>query len=156
MSAKANTVEDYILSLEPEKKEALSAIRNTILSNIPNGFEETMSYGMIGYVVPFSLFPNGYHCDPKLPLPFAQIAAQKNFIAIYHMGLYADADLLNWFTTEHAKASKKKLDMGKSCIRYKKAEDIPFKLIGELFSKITVDQYIETYTNNLAKSKKSK
>jgi hypothetical protein len=115
-----------------------------------------MSYGMIGYVVPFSLFPNGYHCDPKLPLPFAQIAAQKNFIAIYHMGLYADADLLNWFTTEHAKASKKKLDMGKSCIRYKKAEDIPFKLIGELFSKITVDQYIETYTNNLAKSKKSK
>jgi hypothetical protein len=156
MSAKANTAEDYILSLEPEKKEALSAIRNTILSNIPNGFEETMSYGMIGYVVPFSLFPNGYHCDPKLPLPFAQIAAQKNFIAIYHMGLYADADLLNWFTTEHAKASKKKLDMGKSCIRYKKAEDIPFKLIGELFSKITVDQYIETYTNNLAKSKKSK
>jgi hypothetical protein len=104
-----------------------------------------MSYGMIGYVVPHSKYPAGYHCNPKDPLPFLNIASQKNHIAVYHMGLYSKPDLLNWFTAAHAKASAKKLDMGKSCIRYKKAEDIPQSLIGELASKMTPDEWISQY-----------
>ncbi len=154
MSSKAQSIDDYIQLLDSERKEAFVKLRNTINSHLPKGFEEVMSYGMPGYVVPLSVFPDGYHCNPKLPLPFVNIAVQKNFIAIYHMGLYADNELLDWFKTQHALASKKKLDMGKSCIRYKKTEDIPYDLIGELFSKMSVERYIETYISNLSKSKK--
>jgi hypothetical protein len=120
-------------------------LRSTILENLPEGFEEVMSYGMIGYVVPHEIYPPGYHCDNKLPLPFINIASQKHFIALYHMGIYADPELLDWFTTAYAKLITTKVDMGKSCIRFKKSELIPFDLIGELCEKITVKEWINTY-----------
>jgi len=123
--------------------------RNTVLKNLPMGFKEVMNYGMLGYVVPHELYPDGYHCDPKQPLPFANIASQKNFIAFYHMGLYMNPKLLKWFTEEYAKQSTAKLDMGKSCIRFKKAEHIPYKLIGDLVKKISVDDWIKTYESVL-------
>jgi hypothetical protein len=145
MQSKAPTVEQYVADLPPERQKPINELRKVIKKNLPKGFEETMSYGMIGYVVPHSKYPPGYHCNPKLPLCFLNIASQKNFIGVYHMGVYADAGLLKWFTTAHAKLSAKKLDMGKSCIRYKKAEDIPFELIGQLAAKISPDQWIALY-----------
>jgi hypothetical protein len=145
MTSKATTPEQYIKELPADRKDAISALRNTILKNLPKGFEEVMSYGMIGYVVPHKLYPDGYHCDPKLPLPFANIASQKNFIAIYHTGIYANQELFNWFTTEYPKHTKAKLDMGKSCIRFKKQEDIPYKLIGELMKKMSVKDWINSF-----------
>ena len=145
MQSKAQTPDEYFFSLPEERKQAMNELRKMILKNIPKGFSEVMSYGMVGYVVPHSLYPGGYHCDPKLPLPFMCIASQKNFIAVYHMGIYSDKKLLDWFTKEYPKHSSKKLDMGKSCIRFKKPEEIPFKLIGELATKITPEQWIEWY-----------
>jgi uncharacterized protein YdhG (YjbR/CyaY superfamily) len=126
-----STVQDYINQIDPTKKEAFLQLRTTVQNNIPSGFTEEMSYGMIGYVVPHSIYPKGYHCSPKLPLPFVSIAAQKNFIALYHMGIYAKPELLDWFVAEFPKHCKSKLDMGKSCIRFKKIDDIPFQLIAE-------------------------
>ena len=145
MQSKALTPEQYLKELPKERQEAMNKLRNEILQNIPEGFREEMSYGMIGYVVPHSLYSNGYHCDPKLPLPFMNIASQKNFIAVYHMGIYANDKLLHWFTKEYAKQSTAKLDMGKSCIRFKKPEAIPYKLIGELAGKLTVADWINIY-----------
>lgn len=145
MQSKATTVEEYISELPDERKKAISDLRKVIKKNLPKGFKEEMSYGMIGYVVPHSKYPAGYHCNPQLPLPFLNIASQKNFIAVYHMGLYANPTLYKWFTEAHAKASTKKLDIGKSCMRYKKPEDIPFELLGELASKITPDEWIAAY-----------
>lgn len=145
MQSKATTVEEYISELPDERKKAISDLRKVIKKNLPKGFKEEMSYGMIGYVVPHSKYPSGYHCNPKLPLPFLNIASQKNFIAVYHMGLYANPTLYKWFTEAHAKATTKKLDIGKSCMRYKKPEDIPFELLGELASKITPDEWIAAY-----------
>ncbi|WP_435135280.1 DUF1801 domain-containing protein [Formosa sp. A9] len=145
MTYDAKTPEEYINLLPEDRKTAVSKLRTTILKHLPKGFEETISYGMIGYVVPHALYPNGYHCDPKLPLPFMNIASQKNFIAVYHSGIYADDNLLEWFTSEFPKHSKYKLDMGKSCIRFKKPESIPFDLIGELATKITPEQWIDIY-----------
>jgi hypothetical protein len=129
-------------------------LRDTVVKNIPKGFEECMQYGMISYVVPHSIFPDGYHCDPKTPLPFISIASQKNFIALYHMGIYANPKLLDWFVNEFPKHSKSKLDMGKSCIRFKKADQIPYDLIAELMQKITVEDWIKLYQNAFLKSKK--
>lgn len=149
MPSKAQTIQEYIDNLPEDRKEAINKLRKVILENLPKGFVETMSYGMIGYVVPNSLYPAGYHCDPKLPLPFMNIASQKNFIAIYHMGIYADEKLLNWFTEEYPKYSKTKLDMGKSCIRFKKINDIPYQLIGELAAKLSPQKWIELYEKNL-------
>ena len=120
MQSKALTPKEYIDSLPDDRKQAVSELRMIILKNLPKGFTEVMGYGMIGYVVPHSLYPNGYHCDPKLPLPFMNIASQKNFVAVYHMGVYADTKLLDWFVKEYPKHIKSKLDMGKSCIRFKK------------------------------------
>lgn len=152
MQSKAKTPEEYLESLPEDRKVAIQELRKEILKNLPNGFAEEMSYGMLGYVVPLSLYPQGYHCDPKLPLPFMNIASQKNFIAIYHMGVYADKKLLDWFTKEYAKAmGKTKLDMGKSCMRFKKPEQIPYKLIGELASKITPKEWISIYEKNFKK-----
>lgn len=145
MTSSATTPEQYISELPADRKEAIIKLRSTIVRNIPKGFKETISYGMLGYVVPHSLYPEGYHCDPALPLPFVNIASQKNFIAIYHMGLYSDPTLLKWFTAEYPKHSTAKLDMGKSCIRFKKPENIPYKLIGELIKKMTVKDWITTY-----------
>lgn len=149
MTSKATTPEQYIKELPADRKEAITQLRNTVLKNLPKGFKETMSYGMLGYVVPHEIYPDGYHCDPKLPLPFANIASQKNFIAFYHMGVYAMPELLKWFTTEYAKQSHAKLDMGKSCIRFKKPEHIPYKLIGELIKKVSVKDWIKIYEENV-------
>ncbi len=126
-------------------------LRKTILDNLPEGFKEGIGYGMIGYSVPHSLYPAGYHCDPKLHLPFMSFASQKNFIAFYHMGLYADKQLLDWFVNEFQQVSKTKLDMGKSCVRFKKTEQIPFELIGKLVSKMTPEDWITIYEKALKK-----
>lgn len=149
MTSKATTPEQYINELPADRKEAITQLRNTVLKNLPEGFKEEMSYGMLGYVVPHKIYPAGYHCNPKLPLPFANIASQKNFIAFYHMGIYARPDLLKWFTAEYSKHSPAKLDMGKSCIRFKKPEHIPHKLIGELMKKVSVKDWIKVYEENV-------
>ena len=151
MKSAANTPEEYINNLPDDRKQVMNTLRKTILDNLPKGFSETINYGMIGYVVPHSMYPNGYHCDPKLPLPFMSIASQKNFIAIYHMGLYANPKLMNWFLQEYPKHCDTKLDMGKSCIRFKKINQIPFDLIGELSKKVTVKEWIATYEENFKK-----
>lgn len=145
MTSKANTPDEYIQQLPEDRKDSMSKLRKVITDNLPAGFEEEMSYGMIGYVVPFSIYPSGYHCNSKLPLPFMSIASQKNFIAIYHMGLYADPILNNWFLAEYPKFSSKKLDMGKSCLRFKKGEDIPFELIRLLVQKMTSSDWVTMY-----------
>jgi Domain of unknown function (DU1801) len=151
MTSKATTPDQYVEELPADRKEAVTELRKIISKNIPKGFKEEMNYGMIGYVVPHSLYPAGYHCDTKMPLPFMNVASQKNFIAVYHMGMYAKPDLLKWFLEEFPKHSKKKLDMGKSCLRFKKPEDIPLKLIGELAQKITVKEWINIYENAFIK-----
>ncbi len=145
MKYDVNSVEGYLEAIPEERKVPFNRLRDTILSTIPEGFEEQFSYGMIGYVVPFSRYPQGYHADPSLPLPFCNIASQKNYIALYHSGLYSDPELLKWFTDEYPKYSSYKLDMGKSCVRFKRMDDIPYPLIGELMSKVTVDDWIKTY-----------
>lgn len=144
-------VESYIAELPEDRKEVFEQLRQTILENLPSGFAEMISYGMVGYVVPHSIYPDGYHCNPKLPLPFLSIASQKNAISLYHMGIYADPSLLEWFTAEYPKHSKRKLDMGKSCIRFKKLDEIPFDLIGELVRKMSVEQWIKLYESNFKK-----
>lgn len=149
MQSPAKTPQEYIDSLPEDRRAPMSALRKAITDNLPKGFTEGMGYGMLGYAVPHSIYPNGYHCDPKLPLPFLALASQKNFIALYHMGMYSDPELLNWFTTEFPKHTKYKLDMGKSCVRFKKVDDIPFGLIGELVSKMTVEDWISLYEKNL-------
>ncbi|MEZ4806710.1 MAG: DUF1801 domain-containing protein [Flavobacteriales bacterium] len=141
----ANDPDGYIAQLPEERRAAMQRLRTVIKRGLPKGFTETMSYGMIGYVVPHSLYPAGYHCDPSLPLPFMSIASQKNFIAVYHMGIYADKELLAWFVKAHAEQVPAKLDMGKSCMRFKKPDLIPFDLIGELAGKMTVKEWIERY-----------
>lgn len=151
MKIEANTIQEYISQLPEDRKEAIENLRKIISENLPKGFKEEMSYGMIGFVVPKSIYPKGYHCSPELPLPFLNIASQKNSINIYHMGIYADEKLLNWFVSEFPKHSKKKLDMGKSCMRFKKSEDIPYELIGELASKITPEQWIGMYERTFLK-----
>lgn len=156
MQSKATTVEDYIKELPNERKEAITKLRKVIKKNLPKGFKEEMNYGNIGYVVPHSKYPAGYHCDPKLPLPFIGLASQKNSINFYHMGMYANPALLKWFIGAHAQASTKRLDMGKSCIRFKNPEDIPYKLLGELVAKITVDDWVEMYETILKNSRKKK
>jgi hypothetical protein len=145
MQSKSKTVPEYIDIFPADRKQIISAIRKVILKNLPKGFQEEMNYGMIGYVVPHKIYPAGYHCDPTLPLPFLALASQKNFIAIYHMGIYAQPKLLEWFQDEWRVHSTKKLDMGKSCIRIKKPEDVPLDLIGELVTKMTPQQWIGIY-----------
>lgn len=149
MQSKATSVDAYLAELPEDRQKAINKLRSVIRKNIPKGFKESMGYGMMGWCVPHSIYPAGYHCNPRDPLPFLGLASQKNFIAIYHMGIYAKPDLLKWFTAAHAKVSPKKLDMGKSCIRYKKPDDIPYELIGELVSKMTVQDWIGCYEKNL-------
>ena len=148
MQSKATTPEEYIKNLPEERKNAITEIRKIILKNLPKGFSECMNYGMLGYVVPHSLYPQGYHCDPKQPLPFMNLASQKNYISFYHMGLY-EGELVEWFKKEWKKVSQKKIDMEKCCIRFKKFEDVPLQLIGELIRKVSVEQWIATYERNL-------
>lgn len=154
MQSKATNVKDYLKEVPEERAPYFSKLRDTIVKNIPKGFEECMQYGMIGYVVPHSIFPDGYHCDPKIPLPFVSIASQKNFIALHHMGIYANPKLLEWFVAEYPKHCKTKLDMGKGCIRFKKADQIPFDLVAELIQKINVKDWIKLYQDSFLKTKK--
>lgn len=145
MTFTAKTPQEYIDLLPDERRPVMTKLRQMILTHLPDGFEETMSYGMIGYVVPHSVYPDGYHCDATLPLPFLNIASQKNFIALYHSGIYANEDLLKWFREEYPKHSTNKLDMGKSCIRFKNINKIPFDLIAELVSKMSCQEWITCY-----------
>jgi len=154
MRTEGITPEEIIANSPEERREALTKLRNTIREHLPEGFREGIGYGMICYAVPHSVYPAGYHCDPKLPLPFMSFASQKNFIAFYHMGMYADPELLNWFQTEYAKVSKTKLDMGKSCVRFKKPDQIPFELIGQLVSKMSAEEWIKRYEENLKSNSK--
>ncbi len=151
MQSKATTVDGYIAELPPDRQEAITKLRKEIKKNLPKGFKEEMSYGMIGYVVPHSLYPPGYHCTPELPLPFMNIASQKNFIAVYNMCVYGDPALSKWFVDEYAKTGAGKLDMGKSCIRFKNVSKIPYGLIGELAGKVTPQQWIDLYEKNYKK-----
>ena len=154
MQSKATTVDDYIKELPEDRRTTIEKLRNEIKKNLPKGFKECMGYGMIGYVVPHSLYPAGYHCTPEHPLPFMNLASQKNYIADYHMGVYGSSALLKWFRDEYAKAGVGKLDMGKACIRFKKSENIPYKLIGELAAKVTAEKWIEYYEKAIASRKK--
>ena len=151
MQSTAKTPQAYVDSLPEERKVAIEKMRQVIKKTLPKGFEEVMCYGMLGYVVPHSLYPKGYHCDPKLPLGFISLASQKNFVALYHMGIYANPKLLDWFVGEFPKHTKSKLDMGKSCIRFKKMNDIPYELISELSSKMTVQDWIDGYESAFIK-----
>jgi len=145
MQYKADSPEQYIAQLPEDRKAPMDKLRQLLIDNLPEGYIECMSYGMIGFSVPHTIYPAGYHCDPKIPLPFISIASQKNFIAFYHMGIYAIPELHDWFVAEYPKHVKTKLDMGKSCIRFKKPENIPFELLAELVRKISTQDWIATY-----------
>ncbi len=151
MQSKATTPKQYLDELPEDRKDPINKLRQRILDNLPKGVEETMNYGMLGYVIPHKIYPEGYHCDPKLPLPFMNLASQKNFIAVYSMVLYSKKELMDWFTSEYAKRCKYKLDMGKSCIRFKRMDDIPFELIGELTTKVSAEEWIQIYETAIKK-----
>ena len=142
-------VEEYLRSIAPERKEVFQRLHDTILSNLDPRFDVVMSYGMIGYVLPHTVYPAGYHCNPKLPLPFVSIASQKSHMALYHMGMYANPELLDWFVQTYTAVTGKKPDMGKSCIRFKKPESIPIPLIGELIGKMSASEWIALYEEQL-------
>ena len=151
MTYEATNVDDYVAQLPEDRKEPFSRLRSVILENLPDGFEEGMSYGMPGFVVPHSVYPAGYHCRPSEPLPFISIASQKNFIGYYHMGIYSMPELLEWFETEWADRDLGKPDMGKSCLRLKKMDRIPYELLGELSSKVTMEDWIAFYEKSIRK-----
>lgn len=153
MQIPADSIQDYLSKVPEERKEAFTKLFETISKNLPKGFQTNLSYGMIGWSVPLETFPAGYHCSPGTPLPFINLASQKNFIALYHMGIYANDELLNWFVEEYPKHSKQKLDMGKSCIRFKKPDEIPFDLIAELCKKMSPKDWISIYEKMLNKEK---
>lgn len=151
MKANGTTVEEILANIPEDRATAFHKLHEIIVKNLPEGFETAISYGGLGYVVPHSLYPAGYHCKPAEPLPFAGIASQKNSINFYHMGIYSKPSLLDWFIKEYPKHSKQKLDMGKSCVRFKKLEEIPYKLIGELMQKISVEEWVNIYESNIKK-----
>ena len=153
MQIPADSIQDYLSKVPEERKEAFTKLFETISKNLPKGFQTNLSYGMIGWSVPLETFPAGYHCSPGTPLPFINLASQKNFIALYHMGIYANDELLNWFVEEYSKHSKRKLDMGKSCIRFKKPDEIPFELIAELSKRMTPKDWISIYEKMLNREK---
>ena len=153
MQSKATTPQQYLDELPEDRKEPIRKLRQQILNNMPKGIEETMNYGMLGYVIPHSVYPDGYHCNQKQPLPFMNLASQKSFVAVYSMTIYAKKDLLEWFTSEYAKRCKYKLDMGKSCIRFKRIDGIPYDLIGELTAKVSTEEWIQIYENAYKKKK---
>ena len=151
MKTTGATVEEILENIPEDRKEAFHKLHQTILDHLPTGFEPSISYGGLGYVIPHSLYPAGYHCKPSEPLPFASLASQKNSINFYHMGIYADPALLDWFVTQYPNHSAQKLDMGKSCIRFKKLDQIPYDLIGALMQKMTAQQWIDLYERMLNK-----
>ncbi len=145
MKYEAKTVEDYINQLPGDRKAALQKLRNLALNHLPPGFEERIQYNMPSYVVPHRIYAKGYHVKPEDPLPFLSFASQKNHLAMYHSGIYTDPDLSKWFVEEYVKRTGKKPDMGKSCIRFRKPEEIPYDLIGELLEKISPEKWVERY-----------
>ncbi len=149
MKIESQSVNDYFIKVPTERQESMNKLRFIINTNLPKGFEECLGYGMPSWVVPHSIYPSGYHTTPHLPLPFMSLASQKNFIALYHMGIYADKNLLDWWEKEYAKQCKRKLDMGKSCIRFKNIDDIPYELIAELCKKITPNDWIKVYEGSI-------
>ncbi len=151
MKANGKTVMEILTNLPADRAEPFKTLHDVIVKKLPKGFEAAISYGGLGYVVPHSIYPSGYHCKPSEPLPFAGLASQKNSINFYHMGIYADPQLLEWFVAEFPKHTKQKLDMGKSCIRFKKMDDIPYQLLGELMKKMSVKDWINIYETNLKK-----
>ena len=151
MNYKANSPEDYISQLPEDRKAQITKLHNLIKEHMPKGLESGMGYGMPAYFVPKSIYPTGYHCKPFPPLPFISLASQKNFIAFYHMGMYAKKELHDWFVAEYPKHAKYKLDMGKSCVRFKKTDDIPYNLIEQLLRKMTVEEWIEIYESTIKK-----
>ncbi|MDO6470744.1 DUF1801 domain-containing protein [Maribacter sp. 1_MG-2023] len=151
MKYEANSPDEYIAQLPQERKVVIKKLRGIISKNLPVGFEEQLSYGMLGYVVPHSLYEPGYHVKPELPLPFINLASQKVYIALYHSGIYADPALMNWFKNEYSIHCKRKLDMGKSCVRFKSMDDIPYELIAELCTKMTATEWISLYEKNIKK-----
>jgi len=156
MKIAVKNIKEILDKVPTERKEVFTKLHQTILSNLPKGFEAAISYGGLGYVVSHTIYPSGYHCKPTEPLPFAGIASQKNSINFYHMGIYADASLMEWFVSEYSKHCHQKLDMGKSCIRFKKINEIPFELIGKLMQKISVEQWIKIYESKFIKHSVSK
>lgn len=151
MKAIGKTVDEILISLPEDRAEPFNKLHDVIVNNLPKGFEAGISYGGLGYIIPHSIYPAGYHCKPIEPLPFAGLASQKNSINFYHMGIYSKPELYDWFVAEYPKHSKQKLDMGKSCIRFKKMDDIPYELIGELMTKMSMEEWISIYENNLKK-----
>jgi hypothetical protein len=151
MKAIGKTVKDILINLPEDRAEPFNKLHDVIVKNLPKGFEAAISYGGLGYVVPHTVYPAGYHCKPIEPLPFAGIASQKNSINFYHMGIYSDPKLLDWFVSEYPKHSKQKLDMGKSCVRFKKLDQIPYDLIGELMKKMSAADWINIYETNIKK-----
>ncbi len=149
MKIEANNPDDYASKVQDAHKAAIAKLRKTVKENLPKGFEEQMSYGMLGYVVPHSIYPDGYHCNTSLPLPFLNLASQKNFIGLYHMGIYADSSLYDWWVEEYGKRVPSKLDMGKSCVRLKKVDQIPYDLVAELCQKMTVEDWVNLYEKSL-------
>ena len=153
MKTEGKTVQELLDNIPADRQEAFHKLHEVIVNNLPKGFEAAISYGGLGYVVPHSIYPSGYHCKPIEPLPFAGLASQKNSINFYHMGIYSDPALLDWFVKEYPKHSKQKLDMGKSCIRFKKMDDIPYQLIGALMKKMSVKQWVGLYETMKSKNK---
>ena len=151
MTSKASTPQEYISELPEDREVVVSKLHNIIKDNMPKGLESGMGYGMLAYFVPKSIYPPGYHCKPFPPLPFINLASQKNFVALYHSGIYAKKELHDWFVAEYPKHCKYKLDMGKSCVRFKKMDDIPYELIKELMDKMTVEEWIEIYESAIKK-----
>lgn len=162
MQSKAATVEQYIAELPPDRREIVSTVRNVILKNLDKGYQECMGYGMMGYAVPHSIFPAGYHCNPKQPLPFAGLASQKQYVSLYIMFLYCgcdgsvETDVLKWFRDAWAKSGKKKLDMGVCCIRFKKLDEIPLDVIGEAIKRMPLKDYVAGYEKALVQMAKDK
>ncbi|MDA8529510.1 DUF1801 domain-containing protein [Schleiferiaceae bacterium] len=151
MTIKARTIAEYVKQIPEDRQQVFEKLLSILRENLPPGFQECLSYGMPAFSVPHSLYPKGYHVSPKVALPFISIASQKNFIAFYHMGLYATPELNSWWQEEYPKYSKRKLDMGKSCVRFKKMDDIPFELIQELAQKVSPEEWIATYEKQLKK-----
>lgn len=155
MASKFATVEDYLASLPDDRRETIAAVRAVILKNLPKGFEEGIQYNMIGYYVPHSLYPAGYHCNPSEPLPFISLASQKSHMAVYMFCIYSSEEMTNWFVEEYKKTGKR-MDMGKSCVRFKKLENIPLELIGEAVGKISLEEFIAAYEKQIPASKRKK
>jgi hypothetical protein len=144
MQSKAATVAQYLKALPADRREAIEAVRGVILKNLPKGYAEGIQYGMIGYFVPHDVYPPGYHCDPKQPLPFVSLASQKNHMAVYLYCLYSDPDMLDWFREAWA-ATGRKLDMGKSCVRFKKLDQVALDVVADAIRAIPVKDFVAHY-----------